>query len=98
MPPPAAGMAMKSPLGQRIERLLPTGQHPGRRWAGGLALVILSGIAVLSFSLRTLPPDPAPVWPSDRASAVTREVTPETLTADETALRLTANPFPAEGS
>ena len=94
MPPPAAGMAMKSPLGQRIERLLPTGQHSGRRWAGGLALVILSGIAVLSFSLRTLPPDAAPGNPR----TVITEAGPMETPVDETALRLSAYPFPEDGN
>ena len=94
MPPLAAGMAIKSPLGQRIERLLPTGQHPGRRWAAGLASVILSGIAVLSFSLRTLPPD----TPPDGPPAVASEAGPGGTPVDETALRLSANPFPEDGN
>lgn len=94
MPAPVAGMALKSPLGQRIERLLPAGQRAGRRWAGGLALLILCGIAGFSFSLRTLPPDSTPGTPR----AVVTEAGPVETPVDETALRLSANPFPEDGN
>ena len=96
MPALAAGMPLKSPLGQRIERLLPSRQNPSHGWTGGLALLILSGIAVLSFSLRTLPPDGAADLPSDKSSGGASKVTPVDTAAGETALRLTANPFPGD--
>lgn len=94
MPASAAGMALKSPLGQRIERLLPAGQRAGRRWAGGFAMLILCAMAGLSFSLRTVPPDAAPGNPP----AVATEVRPMETAVDETALRLSANPFPEDGN
>lgn len=81
--PPAltAGMAMPSPLGQRLQRLLQPRLTPTRRWACPAALLLLTGLTILSLSLRTLPPEPTPTGPP---------------APDETTLRLTANPFPGE--
>ena len=59
-----------------------------------MALLILCGIAGFSFSLRTVPPDAAPGSPL----AVVTEVGPVETPVDETALRLSANPFPEDGN
>jgi bla regulator protein blaR1 len=78
-----AGMAMQSPLGQRLERLLQHRPVPTRRWACPAAILLLAGLTLLSFSLRTLPPKPA-----------SAEVQTQKQAPTETDLRLTANPFP----
>lgn len=94
MPAHAAGMALKSPLGKRIERLLPTPRHPFRQWAAASALVILTGIVILSFSLKTIQPAPAGGAPAGAISPA--ETLTENADVSEARLRLEANPFPEE--
>lgn len=57
LPALAAGMAMKSRLGQRIERLLLTPPRPVRRRAATVAALFLTTLGITTLSLRTLPPD-----------------------------------------
>lgn len=59
LPALSAGMAMKSRLGQRIERLLLTPPRPVRRRAAAVAVLFLATLGITALSLRTLPPDPA---------------------------------------
>lgn len=57
LPALSAGMAMKSRLGQRIERLLLTPPRPVRRRAAAVAILFLATIGITAITLRTLPPD-----------------------------------------
>jgi len=90
----ASGMAMKSLLGQRLERLLASRSTPHRWWIGSTALLILTGLTALTLSLRTMPVAVVSAPPGPVGEAVTAG--PESSGLDETALRLSANPFPAE--
>ncbi|MDB6132585.1 MAG: blaR1 2 [Verrucomicrobiales bacterium] len=60
LPAHSAGMAMKSRLGQRIERLLLTPPRPVRWWTAAAAVSIITTLALTSLSLRTVS-IPAPV-------------------------------------
>jgi hypothetical protein len=95
LPVHAAGMALKSSFGKRLERLLSTRRHAFHGPTAAAALLILTGLAILSFSLKTVAPTPAP---NSVASDAALEATPDSdageSVARETALRLSANPFP----
>ena len=96
MPAHAAAMAMKSPLGKRIERLFPSPQHPWCRAAAASALLVLTGIAALSFSLKTIPPIPAGGITS---GATEPAKTPaQNAGTEEINQRLSANPFPEDNN
>lgn len=95
LPAHAAGMALKSSFGKRLERLLATRRNSFHGPAAAAALVILTGLAILSFSLKTVATTSGP--PS--VAAETAPGSDPVLDAGdsdsgETALRLSANPFP----
>jgi hypothetical protein len=83
-----AGMALTSPLGQRLERLLQPLPASSRWWTSAAALALLTTLTFLSLSLRTVPPPPSLAPP----------VAPSLIQPDpgETNLRLSANPFPGD--
>jgi hypothetical protein len=94
-PAHSAGMALKSSFGKRLERLLSTRRPAFHGPVALAALLILTGVAILSFSLKTVAPSPAP--PSvaaDTALGATTDSDDGESVARETALRLSANPFP----
>jgi len=77
-----------------LERLLASRATPYRWWIGSTALLILTGLTALTLSLRTMPVSVVSAQPGPGDKAVT--AAPERPGLDETALRLAANPFPAE--
>jgi hypothetical protein len=89
------GMAMKSPLGQRLERLLQHGTDQGRSpwWTRSAAVVVLAGLAVISLSLRTVSPSPLPGTQPEIKLAKTP---PGNTAPSEARLRLSANAFPGD--
>ncbi|MES2705788.1 MAG: M56 family metallopeptidase [Verrucomicrobiota bacterium] len=102
LPAHSVGMAMKSRLGQRIERLLLTPPGPVRGWTAVIALSILLTLALTSISLRTLPasasgsPQSTSLKTAAAAAPAATDSPVSAADAPEIALRLSADAFPGD--
>ncbi len=91
LPTHAAGMALKSPLGKRLTRLLVS---PPRspRYAMFSSLTLLAGITGLALCLRTLPEPP--ILEPHAGQPPSIDAIPTDEAAAEASLRLAADAFP----